>query len=232
MIEARYTSGEHLEKVPDWHVEESPWKAKQITRLMRQNQLAPKTIGEVGCGFGEVLRQLQMRVNEECTFWGYEISPIAFEHCVKKTNERLHFKLADIRQEPDTFFDLMLVLDVVEHVEDYFGFLRAIQPRSQYKIFQIPLDLSAQTVLRGNVLLRLREELGHIHYFTKDTALQTLKDAGYKVLDYFYTSSSLELPTHVLTVKLLWWPRKLLSALDQDLTARALGGFRLMVLAK
>jgi hypothetical protein len=38
MLEARYTSGEHLKKVPGWHVEESPWKAKQITRMLREKQ--------------------------------------------------------------------------------------------------------------------------------------------------------------------------------------------------
>jgi Transposase DDE domain len=78
----------------------------------------------------------------------------------------------------------------------------------RYKIFQIPLDLSAQTVLRGKVLLRLREELGHIHYFTKDTALQTLKDTGYQIVDYAYTSSSIELPSHVLTTNLLKMAKK------------------------
>jgi SAM-dependent methyltransferase len=232
MIEARYTSGEHFEKVPNWHVEESPWKAKHITGLMRRNKLASRTIGEVGCGFGEVLRQLQLRMPEDREFWGYEISPQAFEHALERANERLRFKLADIREEPDTFFDLMLLLDVVEHVEDYIGFLRAMKPKSQYKIIQIPLDLSVQTVLRGSVFHRLRDSLGHIHYFTKDMVMDTLKDAGYEVLDYVYTSSSLELPTDVFTTKLMWWPRRLFFACNKDLAARVLGGFRLMVLAK
>ena len=231
MLEERYISGEHLEKVPDWHVEESPWKAKHITRMMMRNHLTPKTICEVGCGFGEVLRQLQLRMSDECEFWGYEISPQAFERCQERSNERLHFKLVDIRQEQGPVFDLMLVLDVVEHVENYIGFLREIRPKSRYKIFQIPLDLSAQTVLRGKVLLRLRESLGHIHYFTKDTALQTLKDAGYQIVDYAYTSSSIELPSHVLTTNLLRWPRKLFFALHQDLAVRVLGGHRLLILA-
>jgi len=38
--------------------------------------------------------------------------------------------LADISQEKDTFFDLLLVLDVIEHVEDAFGFLNGIRPKS------------------------------------------------------------------------------------------------------
>src|SRR5215472_18256240 len=47
MIEEMYTSGEYLEKNPTWHVEESPWKAKQIMRMLNQSGIAPRTICEV-----------------------------------------------------------------------------------------------------------------------------------------------------------------------------------------
>ena len=157
---------------------------------------------------------------------------MALAHAQERTNEHLHFKLADIAQEPETFFDLMLVLDVVEHVENYLGFLQQIRPKSEYKIFQIPLELSMQTVMRRKDLLKQRDTLGHLHYFTKDTLLQSLVDCGYEVLDYEYTSSSLELPTHLMKTRLMRGPRKLFSALNTDLAARTLGGYRLMVLAR
>src|SRR5579859_7683147 len=139
MFEELYTSGSYLEKNPTWHVEESPWKAKQVLRMIAQNNMVPGTICEVGCGVGEVLKQLQEHMDNESLFWGYDISPQAFELCKSRANERLHFKLADIRQEQDTFFDLILVMDVIEHLEDYFGFLREIRSKSQYKILHIPL---------------------------------------------------------------------------------------------
>jgi hypothetical protein len=41
----------------------------------------------------------------------------------------------DIGLDQDAHFDLMLVLDVVEHIEDYFGFLAAIRSKSDFKIF-------------------------------------------------------------------------------------------------
>ncbi len=91
MFKELYTSGEYLEKNPTWHVEESPWKAKQILRMMKQNSISPRTICEVGCGAGEVLKQLQERMDPACSFWGYEISPQAFELCKPRANEKLHF---------------------------------------------------------------------------------------------------------------------------------------------
>ena len=162
---------------------------------------------------------------------------MAVDHALPSANDRLHFELVDLtreepKQRPAGPFDLMLVLDVVEHVVDYLGFLERIRARSVYKIFQIPLDLSAQTVLRGNVLPRLSDDLGHIHYFTKTTALKALENSGYEVLDTMYTSSSNDLPTHVRSVKLMKAPRRLLARFDNDLAARALGGYRLLILAR
>ena len=148
--------------------------------------MAPKTICDVGCGAGEVLRLVQEGMDDRCTFWGYEISPQAFELCQRRANARLHFKLADIRQERDAHFDLIMVMDVVEHLEDYFSLLREMGPKSEYKIIHIPLDVSVRTVLLGQ-LSKFRAAYGHVHYFTKDVAIQMLKDVGYEVIDYLYT---------------------------------------------
>jgi len=226
-----YTSGEYLEKNPTWHVEESPWKAKQIIRMLNQNALAPGTICEVGCGAGEVLRQLQGQMNVNCSFWGYEISPQAFELSQPRANERLHFKLSDFRQEKDAYFDLILIMDVIEHLEDYFSFLRDIKPKGQYKIIHLPLDLSVQSLLRPHGLLDVRRAYGHIHYFNKNIALEMFKDVGYEVLDYFYAPRSIGLADS-LAKKLLIAPRMLFFAIQKDLAVRILGGYSLLVLAK
>lgn len=231
MFEELYRNGEYIKKNPLWHVEESPWKARQIIRIVERNNITPKTICEVGCGAGEVLRQLQEIMSEECVFWGYDISPQAIELCHGRANQRLNFKLADIRKERDVYFDLILVLDVIEHLEDYFSFLRDIKTKCYYSIFHIPLDLSVQTVFRRNALIKRRELYAHIHYFTKEIALQVLKDTGYEILDYFYTPRSIDLGSESIQ-RFLKLPRKFIFALDKDLAVRTLGGFSLLILAR
>jgi len=226
-----YTDGGYLVKNPLWHADESPFKVAQILRMLRKDSLQPKTICEVGCGAGEVLKLLQEKMDSACTFWGYDISPQALEMCKSKANKRLQFKLADISAEEGTFFDMMLVLDVIEHVEDYFGFLNGIRPMSDLKIFHFPLDLSVQAVLRKRGLLTRRELHGHLHYFTKETALETLKDVGYEVLDCFYTPRCIELAKQTIQ-KIAVLPRKICFAIHQDLAVRVLGGYSLLVLAR
>ncbi len=228
---ALYTTGKYAAKNPAWHSEESPWKAAQILRMLAQHKLRPKTIGEAGCGAGQVLSTLQSQLDPSCEFWGYEISAFALELCLRQANSRLHFKLADLCQEPDAFFDLLLVLDVIEHLEDYFSFLRGIKTKGEFKLFHIPLDLSVQTLVRQNALLKRREMYAHIHYFTKETALRTLEDTGYQILDATYTPRSIELGTEPVQ-RMLKLPRQVLFALNPDWSARLLGGFSLMVLTK
>jgi len=226
-----YLDGGYLEKNPLWHMDEAPFKVRQIMRMLEKHRLQPKTICEVGCGSGEVLRLLQPKMDAACRFWGYEISPQALELCKSRANERLQFKLADITQDEGAFFDVLLVLDVIEHVEDYFSLLAGIRSKGDLKIFHIPLDLSVQAVMRRRGLLTRRELFGHIQYFTKETALQTLTDVGYQLLDYFYTPRCIELGDEVIK-KIARLPRRICFAIHQDLAVRFLGGYSLLVLAR
>ncbi|PYT86754.1 MAG: hypothetical protein DMG36_26055 [Acidobacteria bacterium] len=74
-----YLDGNYLVKNPAWHVEESAWKAKEILRMLRRNQVFPSAVCEVGCRAGEMLAQLQQKLGGEATFWGYDVSSLAIE---------------------------------------------------------------------------------------------------------------------------------------------------------
>jgi len=229
---AVYRDGSYLKFNPTWHTEESPFKVRQILRMMERQNLAPKAICDVGCGAGVVLAELQPHLPSDCTCWGYDVAPQALAMCADRSNKSLRFRLCDIRKdECDTFFDLLLMLDVFEHVEDYMGLVRAVRFKARQKLFHIPLDLSVQAVLRKNGLLLRRDHHAHLHYFTKETALRTLTDIGYEIVDLFYTPRCIELGD-LLIQKMVRIPRRLCFALGPDLTVRVLGGYSLMVLAE
>ncbi len=200
--------------------------------IIERNSLRPKTIGEIGCGAGAILDQLSRQYAHDVRYFGYEISPQAYELCARKSKANLAFKLADLLADDTAHFDIVMAMDVFEHVEDYPGFLRKLKEKADYKLFHIPLDLSVLTVLLPSLLREKREKVGHIHYFTKDTALASLEDAGHEVIDHFYTGSSIDLPGRSRTAKLLRIPRMLGYAINRDLTVRILGGYSLMVLTR
>lgn len=225
-----YTDGTYLRNNPAWHEDDSPWKARQIAKLLERNGVEPRSIAEVGCGAGEILRELS-RTYPEARCVGYEISPEAYELCHRKATANVSYKLGDIAEDSATY-DVAMAIDVFEHVEDYFAFLRRIKPCGRYKVFHIPLELSVRNVIASKPLLDARRSVGHIHHFSRETALAALQDTGYAVVDQFYTSGRTELPNLSWRSTLLKWPRKAVYAMSPDTAVRVLGGYSLMVLAR
>jgi len=226
-----YESGLYAANNPTWHEEDAPWKARHIQNLIDRNQLPRDTICEIGCGTGEILLALE-KAFPAATLSGYEVSPHAFLRASQKQTDRTKFYLKDLFCDDGMHFDLVLAIDVVEHVEDYISFIKRLKPFGTYKIFHFPLDLSVQSMLRAWPILKLRQDVGHIHYFFKDTALATLEDCGYTIVDHGFTASRLELPNQALTSRMMRFPRRMMYALNQDLAVRLLGGYSLLVLAK
>ncbi len=227
-----YVNGEYVKLNPSYHTEDSPWKTKQILKMLDKHALKPDVICEFGCGAGEILRQLQAHLPENVIFYGYEISPQAFDLSKQRENETLHFYLEDMLSKNDLpLMDVLLCIDVFEHIEDYLGFLGRLRQKMDCKIiFHIPLDISVQSVLQGT-LPSVRAAVGHLHYFTKETALLTLMDSGFEIIDYFYTPSSNEVGK-TFKSKLAKFPRMVFSWFSPDLAVRVLGGYSLMVLVK
>jgi 2-polyprenyl-3-methyl-5-hydroxy-6-metoxy-1,4-benzoquinol methylase len=228
-----YTSGKYIENNPTWHVEDSPWKAKHILNIIKKNGLRPKSVGEIGCGAGEILHELLLQMDRDVSFVGYELSPQAFELCKQREADRLKYKLTNALDDENVFYDVVMAIDVVEHIEDYFNFLRQMRKRGEYKIFHVPLEMSVVKVLASSYLLKSRRKSGHIQYFNKETILATLQDTGYEIMDCFYTGGSSELASaRNWENMLLKLPRKILYKINKDMTVKLLGGYSLMVLAK
>lgn len=229
--EIDYLDGSYLRQNPDWHVSDAAWRVAQIVKMLRRNHLAPATVYDVGCGAGEVLRLLQLNLDPCCELWGADVSPQALELCQGRGNDRLHFALLSEPPLAKQSFDLVIAIDVLAHVEDYRGFLRRLKSMGTYKLIHIPLDLSAQHILRLESMIRRRRQHVHFHYFTSCTARFALDDLGYELVDWFYTPRMIDNPSHTAS-KLLRLPRRLLFAINQEFTVSLLGGFSLMVLAK
>ena len=230
-ITSRYNDGDYLSKNADWHVEDSPWKAKQIDKIINRNKLIPKTICEVGCGSGEILRQLSLKPRyAEVEFTGYEISDDAFELCQSRSAEHLTYLKKDLLED-EKRYDITLCIDVFEHVENYMGFVRGLREKGEYKVFHIPLDLSVSNILRGR-LMHGRHSVGHLHYFTPDTAIATLIDCGYEIVDTMYTPSFADLPSTSWKAKLIKLPRHILYKVSPKILSTLIGGVSFMVLAK
>lgn len=224
----RYQDGTQLVHTPDWFESDAAWKADRVREMMRKHGLEPASICDLGCGTGGVLDHLSRTLPASTALVGSDMSPQAIALAPEARRQHITFVNEPAERAGDGY-DLMLVLDVVEHVDDYFGFLKAIRGKAELFIFHIPLDVSVQTVLRVAPFRRARESLGHLHYFSRETALSTLRDTGYEVLDEELTQPAIDLWGGKSKAAKL--PRRMAIRLNPGLAARVMGGFSLLVLA-
>ena len=227
-MNSAYENGEYLWNNPAWHVQDSSWKARNVRAMLQRHHISPSLIGDSGCGAGEVLRQMSLYF-PSAILQGYDVSPQAYRLASERTSDRLTFYNTDLARE-QTVFDVVLALDVVEHVEDCFGFARSMRPRGKWFVFHFPLDLSCHALLR-NVLITNRRALGHVHYFTKATATAFLRECGYEVVDSGFTWLQGQSPVGVLS-RLACTGRAMMFRLAPAAAATVLGGISLLVLAR
>ena len=166
---------------PEWGQGDSEGKAKKLYSLIRDRGLSLQTVAEIGCGAGGVLAGLQKLLPPETVLQGHDISQDAIELARSKSNDKLTFQTGNFL-EKDVHVDLLVMADVFEHVEDYYGFLRQARSKADHFLFSIPLDMSLLSLWRPGILEQQQTNNGHLHYFSEKTAVLALRHAGYEII--------------------------------------------------
>lgn len=225
-----YTSGAYALENPDWHMGEAPWKARSILQMIHRHDLRPESIADLGCGTGDVLALLAESLPHPTRMVGFDIAPAAIEFARAKQSDNLSFQLGSPLENER--FDLLLALDVFEHVDDPFSWVRNIKHLAEYTIFHIPLDLTVHRILRPRALAEIQRRYGHLHFYNRELALRFLNQTGYEVVDWTYTQEFREDAVQSPAAKLLKLSRSALFEFTPDLEVTLLGGCRLLVLAR
>ena len=224
-----YENGEYFKNNPTWDTSDSAWKAGKIEYILNKNNIAFDTMADIGCGAGQILKNIAKNYPEK-KFDGYEISPQAFEMANKIKMNNINFYLGDFFDKSSKNYDVALLVDVFEHVQDPSVFLEEIKKRTKYALFHIPLSANVLNILR-NGFINEKKQWGHLHFYTKDTALELLSDTGYDIIDYTYTDFAFELSKSKQDL-LYNQGRRILNIFDKDLSVRVFGGSSLLVLAQ
>lgn len=230
-VNERYTGAAYHEDNPTWDAEDSPWKARLIERLLVDHGLRPSAVAEIGCGAGAVLAHLRSSL-PEAELYGFDIAPALEVFWAQQRESRITFALGDFLAINRRRYDVILVLDVIEHLANPFEFLPRIRPAADHFVFHIPLDLSASSVVRETPLLAVRRQVGHLHFYTKTLALTLLAESGYRIVDWRYTGAAFTAPQRSWTTRGTGLLRRLAYAANKDLGVRVLGGETLLVLAQ
>jgi len=235
-----YTGNEYLKYNPSWHLEDSPWKARKIIKIIPKEILhelsSPIKIVDIGCGAGEILKLV-------CKFFkandfsviaeGYDISPSAIKIANKNFPEgNFHCQASDRLEHKNTGqnIDFILLIDILEHIKNPEKLLADISKTSKYVICHLPLEDNFEVKIRG-LKKRFKKTTGHIHYYNKKSAIELfqknglgIKNMEFTCLDYDADYIMKSLPRRLIAQPL----RKFFFKNHPEFTAKVLGNCSIM----
>jgi SAM-dependent methyltransferase len=214
---------------PQWHLEDAEDKVRDVLSSVARTQLTIRSMCDIGCGVGEVLAQLHRRLLTERAV-GYDVSHYAIELAKQREAPGLTFRAADASSDSETF-DVMLLLDVLEHVPDPVEFLKSVRHKAPTAIINLPLELSLLKVLSADSLARGRRALGHVHYFNEKLAFEMIGEAGFELRDSWFSPPGTGRSVGDVKRRALRSAQRMATRLSPSVTARTIGGSSLMMVA-
>ncbi len=228
-----YTDGSYLTKNPSWHAEDAPWKLTHILQALQAARLGTfSNVLDAGCGSGAIIKAWAGQA-PQITFTGWDISPQAYALAMTQKPDNVRFVQAE--NPPPETFDLVMVIDVLEHLERYEDWFKQISLCAPVAVLHVPLDLSLRSYLFPGLLERERKSVGHIHFFTARTLLNFLQKNGCQILAAHYTNKYVERPPQLTRLKSrigMMIRRLAHRLLPHAWSALLIGGYSLMIVVK
>jgi SAM-dependent methyltransferase len=227
----KYKQGKYFSD-PLRHSSDAQFKIDNLIKLLLpiliSEEIKINSIADVGCGSGKALALLYDELKKKnytvSTLHGYDISP----HVVNIEMSGIEFRNEDFT-ESNEYYDLILLLDVFEHVIKPIEFISNVAGKGKLIAFHIPLDNSIFSSFR-NLYIKKINRPGHLIFMDAPFALNILCLSGIEVITYKYTYYNS--PDSTVLQKIMSPLRKLMFQLNPWLLSKTLGGPSLMVLGR
>ena len=227
----RYSTGTYNNQFGD-----ADFKSRTLLDLLKgfpEIATSFKTYADVGCGDGTVfvsilqkLPRLGCHLKEAV---GYDISPPSVKSIDLPPGSQI--VQADFLS-CSLCYDLVTLIDVIEHVLEPQEYLRAVAKRSRFVLLHIPLDDRLSVTLTQQWNYRL-QDVGHLSFWNPASAITMLTSAGLEPLGCLLTPGFLAPSGRVrLSQKIMLPLRWLAWRLNPGFTAATIGGVSLAVLCR
>lgn len=141
-----------------------------VINLVRR--IPHRRILDLGCGDGLLLAELSKKIDAELV--GGDVSATAIE-CARRNIPNAHFEVLDARCAiPEGTFDVTVMSELLEHIEDDDALLRNLAPRTQYVVISVP----------GGPADQVDRAYGHVRNYEGDLLPRKLRATGYEVITF------------------------------------------------
>lgn len=180
-----YNDGSYITNSPELHLEDSDFKFEEIRKLLDNTGFKPGKVKilDVGGGAGKIGRLV-------CDYFvgkGHMVEFVALDmseqmlEIQKKNNPHLGRMVNSSLEELDQAgFDLILMIDVIEHIPDTDEAARRLNALGDNCIYNIPIQINAFDLLRhllhrGAYYPDQTRLIGHLHFFSISGAMKFIR---------------------------------------------------------
>jgi ubiquinone/menaquinone biosynthesis C-methylase UbiE len=196
-----YTSGEYIRNHPTLDVEDTPWKLTKIIPLIAEfaRDSSPKEVAllDVGGGAGLILKESSdhlRKMNITVRKYAFDLSQEMLRVQRENNPDLVALINGDISDASiqSKALDLVLMIDVLEHVPDAVRTLRELRRISRYVIFKVPLERNffyntLNFFNRGRLKTHV-QKLGHLNSYNFKLLKEQITRYTGKVLCYSFTN--------------------------------------------
>ena len=180
-----YTSGEYINLNPTLHDEDSFFKFSNIIKVINKTSLFEDKkkykILDIGGGNGKVGKlfcDYLIQNNIDFEFYAADLS-LEMLQIQKQNNKYINTTFCGSIELISNFYDIILMIDVIEHIEDYRNFSHELNSKSENIIFNIPIEKNVFDKLRNMYLKdtyykEQNRTLGHVNFYSFSDCLNYL----------------------------------------------------------
>jgi SAM-dependent methyltransferase len=138
-----------------------------------------RRVTEIGCATGELLAAFPGRDGTDTVKKGFDISPLNVA-AARSRYPHIEFVAGDFRASEDRA-DIVILSDILEHVPDDVGFLRAAALRGAVVLINLPLEVNWLNARRK---YGLQDPSGHLRTYSLQQGFDLLSAAGLEILHW------------------------------------------------
>ena len=190
-----YNDNSYLEKNPSLHTEDSEFKFQNIKRFLSSIEVKNNRIKilDIGGGAG-IIGKLVLEYFQESgiivTFHSLDLSTQMLKIQLKNNPQIKKIINCSINECTELNYDLVLMIDVIEHIEGKEDTAKILNKLGKNIIYNIPIEINFFDILKYlksyfRYYKRQEKRWGHIHFFSF-TSSQSFLRRHYKIIDSYF----------------------------------------------
>ena len=165
------------------------WKGKNLATIIQRNGLNINSIAELRGGSGVVINVVRSSLNIEDAD-NYELTDFSINEGRKRFRSIQFIKKDLLKGDITKNYDLVILSDIIEHVEDDIGMIKKALEYSKYVALKILIEKYLFSKLFEIIGVKdkigVNHSAGHLHEYSASSVWNLFKEIDMEIMDFFF----------------------------------------------